>query len=153
MSKVYVYNRHGGPETQELIDRAIPVPGPGELGVKVRAAAVNPVDWKLRSGRLGQNQELPAAMGREVAGTVTAVGDGVNGRAVGDEILGPVAPGQGAGATLVPYGDGALFSAARGRSRRGGPYPRPRRWRGTTRRRRTGHQLDQNHLRCGCHHR
>lgn len=110
MSKVYVYNRHGGPETQELIDRAIPVPGTGELGVKVRAAAVNPVDWKLRSGRLGQNQKLPAAMGREVAGTVTAVGDGVKGFAVGDEILGPVAPGRGGFAedTLVRATDAIL---------------------------------------------
>lgn len=95
MSKVYVFNSYGGPENQELIERAVPAPGRGELGVKVRAAAVNPVDWELRSGRLGQNQELPAAMGREVAGIVTAVGDGVEGFAPGDEILGTVAPGHG----------------------------------------------------------
>lgn len=95
MSKVYVYNRHGGPDGQELIDRAIPEPGPGELGVKVRAAAVNPVDWKLRAGHLGQNQNLPTAMGREVAGIITTVGEGVEGFAVGDAILGPVAPGYG----------------------------------------------------------
>lgn len=95
MSKVYVYNRHGGPEGQELIDRPIPEPDPGELGVKVRAAAVNPVDWKLRSGALGQDQELPTVMGREVAGIITAVGDGVEGFAVGDAILGSVAPGHG----------------------------------------------------------
>lgn len=95
MSKVYVYNRHGGPDAQELINRAIPEPGPGELGVKVRAAAVNPVDWKLRAGHLGQNQNLPTAMGREVAGIITTVGEGVEGFAVGDAILGPVAPGYG----------------------------------------------------------
>lgn len=95
MSKVYVFNRYGGPEGQELVDRPIPRPGPGELGVEVRAAAVNPMDWKLRSGRLGQSQKLPMAMGCEVAGVVTAVGDGVGGFAVGDEILGAVAPGHG----------------------------------------------------------
>lgn len=95
MSKVYVFNRYGGPEGQELIDRPVPEPGPGELGVEVRAAAVNPADWKLRSGHLGQNQELPVAMGREVAGIVTAVGSDVDGFAVGDEILGSVAPGHG----------------------------------------------------------
>lgn len=95
MSKVYVFSRYGGPEGQELINLPVPEPGPGELGVEVRAAAVNPVDWKLRSGRRGQNQELPVPMGREVAGIVTAVGDGVEGFAVGDEILGSVAPGHG----------------------------------------------------------
>jgi NADPH:quinone reductase-like Zn-dependent oxidoreductase len=95
MSKVYVFNRYGGPESQELIERPIPVPGPGELGVKVRAAAVNPEDWKFRSGRLGRNRVLPAPMGREVAGTIAAMGDGVEGFAVGDAILGSVAPGHG----------------------------------------------------------
>jgi NADPH:quinone reductase-like Zn-dependent oxidoreductase len=95
MSKVYVFNRYGGPEGQELVDRPIPRPGPGELGVEVLAAAVNPVDWKLRSGQLGEDQELPAAMGREVAGIVSAIGNGVDGFAVGDEILGAVAPGHG----------------------------------------------------------
>ncbi|QAV70989.1 NADP-dependent oxidoreductase [Salinibacterium sp. UTAS2018] len=95
MSTTYVFNRYGGPEGQELVDRPVLEPGPGELGVKVYAAAVNPVDWKIRSGLLGQRQPLPAAMGREVAGIVTAVGDGVDGYAVGDEILGAVAPGHG----------------------------------------------------------
>lgn len=95
MSKMYVFNRYGGPEGQELIDRTVPEPGPGELGVEVHAAAVNPVDWKLRSGQLGQDQELPAAMGREVAGVITAVGDDVEGFAVGDKILGSVAADHG----------------------------------------------------------
>lgn len=95
MSKVYVFNHYGGPETQELSDRPVIDPGPGELSLAVRAAAVNPADWKLRSGDLGQNQKLPVAMGKEVAGIVTAVGDGIQGFSVGDEILGPVAPGHG----------------------------------------------------------
>lgn len=95
MSKVFVFNRYGGPEGQELIDRPAPEPGAGELGVEVRAAGVNPVDWKLRAGHFGQDQQLPAPMGWEVAGVVTAVGSGVEGFAVGDEILGPVAPGHG----------------------------------------------------------
>jgi NADPH:quinone reductase-like Zn-dependent oxidoreductase len=95
MSRVYVFNRYGGPEGEELIEQPVAEPGPGELGVQVLAAAVNPMDWKLRSGQLGQDRELPVAMGREVAGIVTAVGNGVDGFTVGDEVLGLVAPGHG----------------------------------------------------------
>jgi len=96
MSKVYVFNDFGGPENQQLVDRPAPPPGPGELAVKVRAAGVNPIDHKIRSGALGTDLPLPAPMGQEIAGVVTTIGDGVEGFAVGDAILGPVAPGYGA---------------------------------------------------------
>lgn len=96
MSKVYVFNDFGGPENQDLIDRPAPQPGPGELAVKVRAAAVNPVDWKIRSGWLGTDLPRPAPMGQEIAGVVTDVGQGVEGFAVSDEVLAPAAPGYGA---------------------------------------------------------
>lgn len=95
MSKVYVSNEYGGPENQELITRNTPQPGPGELGVKVHAAGVNPLDWKVRSGVAGTPRELPAPLGEEASGIVTAVGDGVEGFAVGDPVLGLVAPGVG----------------------------------------------------------
>ena len=95
MSKVYVFTDYGGPDNQQLIEREVPQPGPGELGVKVHAAGVNPLDWKIRSGVSGTPRELPAPLGEEVSGTVTAVGDGVEGFAVGDEVLGLVADGAG----------------------------------------------------------
>src|SRR5690625_7901472 len=76
MSKVYVFTQYGGPEHEELQERPVPQPGAGELLVEVRAAGVNPADWKIRTGQLGTNGQLPAAMGLEVAGVVTAVGDG-----------------------------------------------------------------------------
>lgn len=95
MSKVYVFTDYGGPETQQLIDRPVPTPGPGELAIEVRAAGVNPADWKIREGQLGRHWSLPAPMGREAAGVVTQVGDGIEDFAVGDEVLGLVAPGQG----------------------------------------------------------
>lgn len=95
MSKVYVFTGYGGPETQQLIERPVPTPGPGELAIEVRAAGVNPADWKIREGQLGRHWSLPAPMGREAAGVVTEVGDGVEDFAVGDEVLGLVAPGQG----------------------------------------------------------
>ena len=95
MAKVYVFTGYGGPEAQQLIERPVPTPGPGELAIEVRAAGVNPADWKIREGQLGRHWSLPAPMGREAAGVVTEVGDGVEDFAVGDEVLGLVAPGQG----------------------------------------------------------
>lgn len=81
---------YGGLETLVLADRPTPAPGAGELLVAVRAAAVNPVDWKMRAGFLRNFMplELPAVLGREAAGVVEAVGDGVTGFAVGDEVFG-----------------------------------------------------------------
>ncbi|KAA9393993.1 NADP-dependent oxidoreductase [Kocuria coralli] len=95
MSKVYVFNDYGGPETQQLVDRPVPGPGPGELAIVVRAAGVNPADWKIREGQLGRHWSLPAPMGREAAGVITQVGYGIEDFTVGDEVLGLVAPGQG----------------------------------------------------------
>lgn len=105
MSRVYVFNQYGGAEGEELIERPIPEPGAGELLVEVRAAGVNPVDWKIREGHLGRDGQLPVPMGREVAGVVAAVGPGVEEFAVGHEVLGPVAPGQGG------FADHALLRA------------------------------------------
>lgn len=106
MSKVYVFTTYGGPENQELIDRPAPAPGPGQLAVTVRAAGVNPADWKIRSGTLGIDLTLPAPMGQEVAGIVTAIGEGVEEFTVDDEVLGPVVPGWGG------YAEDTLLTAA-----------------------------------------
>lgn len=94
-STALVFNEYGGPESQQLIDRSAPQPGPGELAIEVKAAGVNPVDWKIRSGLLGHHWDLPAPMGREASGVVTAVGEGVTDFAVGDEVLGLTAEGHG----------------------------------------------------------
>lgn len=94
-STALVFGEYGGPEHQQLIDRPPPSPGPGELAIEVKAAGVNPVDWKIRAGRLGRHWELPAPMGREASGVVTAVGEGVTDFAVGDEVLGLAAEGHG----------------------------------------------------------
>ncbi len=104
MSKVYVFTDYGGADNQQLIEREPPQPGPGEIGVKVHAAGVNPVDWKLRQGLLGTSRPLPVALGGEVAGVVTALGEDVEGFAVGDEVLGLVAEGAGGYAedTVLP---------------------------------------------------
>jgi NADPH:quinone reductase-like Zn-dependent oxidoreductase len=66
-----------------------PTPGAGQVLVKVKAAAVNPVDWKIRNG-LGEmfGLKLPVILGCEVAGTVEAVGDNLTDFAVGDDVYG-----------------------------------------------------------------
>ncbi|MET8830909.1 NADP-dependent oxidoreductase [Streptomyces sp. NPDC004610] len=97
MPKAYVFTRNGGPETEALVDRDRPVPGPGELLVAVRVAGVNPVDYKIRNGyrRAGQGAvEPPAVLGSEVSGVVEEVGPEVTGFAVGDAVFGsPVSGG------------------------------------------------------------
>ncbi|MFJ5644658.1 NADP-dependent oxidoreductase [Streptomyces sp. NPDC093223] len=96
MPKAYVYTRHGGPETEAFADVDRPVPGPGELLVAVRAAGVNPVDWKLRGGfrRPGEGEaRFPEVLGSEAAGVVEEVGEGVSGFAAGDAVFGNTSGG------------------------------------------------------------
>ncbi|MGW3442578.1 NADP-dependent oxidoreductase [Streptomyces sp. NPDC001076] len=96
MPKAYVYTRHGGPETEAFAELDRPVPGPGELLIAVRAAGVNPVDWKLRGGfrRPGEGEaRFPVVLGSEAAGVVEETGEGVTGFAVGDEVFGNTAGG------------------------------------------------------------
>ena len=81
--------RYGNEEVVELAEVDQPKPGAGEVLVKVKAAAVNPVDWKIRDG-LGDLFGLkpPLILGCEVAGTVEAVGDNVKDFTPGDDVYG-----------------------------------------------------------------
>ncbi|MEU6672462.1 NADP-dependent oxidoreductase [Streptomyces sp. NPDC046727] len=80
----------GGPDVLHLIDAEDPHAGPGQIRIAVRAAGVNPVDWRLREGQvLGAHPiELPAGVGLDAAGVVDEVGDGVEGVEVGDRVFG-----------------------------------------------------------------
>jgi NADPH:quinone reductase-like Zn-dependent oxidoreductase len=82
----YGFVEVGGPEQQAFLDVPVPEPGGGELLVRVRAAGVNPGDWRLRNGEYGTVGS--AVLGREVAGTVVAAGEGVTGFSAGDEVFG-----------------------------------------------------------------
>ncbi|UFQ19273.1 MULTISPECIES: NADP-dependent oxidoreductase [Streptomyces] len=107
MPTAYVFTEHGGPEVEAFADLPVPEPGPGQLLVAVRAAGVNPVDWKLRAGkrRPGQGPLVgPEVLGSEVAGVVERVGPGVSGFAVGDAVFGNPVTGGYARFTLVPAG-------------------------------------------------
>ncbi|MES5820199.1 NADP-dependent oxidoreductase [Streptomyces sp. RG80] len=98
MPKAYVFTRYGGPETEALIEVDRPRPGPGEVLIAVRAAGVNPVDWKQRTGyrRPGETdtRDFPAFFGNEVSGVVEELGEGVADFAVGEAVFGrPVVGG------------------------------------------------------------
>jgi NADPH:quinone reductase-like Zn-dependent oxidoreductase len=69
--------RHGGPEALEWGEWADPVPGPGEVTVRIRACALNHLDLWLRNGVPGHRFPLPLVPGSEVAGDVAATGPGV----------------------------------------------------------------------------
>ncbi|KUL33922.1 NADPH:quinone reductase [Streptomyces sp. NRRL F-4489] len=80
----------GGPDVLQLIDAEEPHAGPGRIRIAVRAAGVNPVDWRLREGQvLGAHPvELPFGVGQDAAGVVDEIGEGVEGVEVGDRVFG-----------------------------------------------------------------
>lgn len=85
-----VYEEFGGPEVLQTRVVDEPHAGPGEVRIAVRAAGVNPFDYKLWHGYLQPNlpASLPATPGFEVAGVVDEIGDGVTDFAIGDEVVG-----------------------------------------------------------------
>ena len=82
--KAVVFEEFGGPEVLQYVDLPIPVPGPGQVLVKMRAAGVCKADWRVRTGR---SQWLtcpfPVTIGYEMAGTIAGLGPGVTGFSVG----------------------------------------------------------------------
>ncbi len=87
--KAAVLHEYGGPNKLKYEDFADPSPGPGEVRVRVLAASVNPVDWKMRSGEAKERfpVQFPGILGRDVAGVVESLGDGVTGFKEGDRVL------------------------------------------------------------------
>jgi NADPH2:quinone reductase len=86
-----VLKRFGGVDNLQLSQIPVTEPQAGEVRVKVMAATINPVDFKVRQGRLGG--DLPLILGFDLAGVVDAVGPGVPELAVGDPVYGFVDPG------------------------------------------------------------
>lgn len=79
-----VIEKTGGPDVLQLADADQPKPADGEVLIRVRAASVNPVDWKQRQGNY--DLELPVVLGTDVSGTVEA--SAADGFAEGDEVFG-----------------------------------------------------------------
>src|SRR6201999_1658884 len=99
------FDRLGPPEVLRLTDVDDPHPGPGQLRIRVRAAGINPVDWKIRGGtsRRAGPVPLPGIPGREAAGVVDEVGADVAGVSVGDEVFGSAVTGAAAELTVLDH--------------------------------------------------
>jgi NADPH:quinone reductase-like Zn-dependent oxidoreductase len=95
--RVILISEFGGPEVLRLENIPIPAPGAGELLVKVAAAGVNPVDYKIRGGGYPavKQDKLPFVLGRDVAGTVVECGASTSGFSKGDRLF--AVPGIGRG--------------------------------------------------------
>jgi NADPH2:quinone reductase len=86
--RAVVYSQTGGPEVLRLVERPVAEPGPGEVRVRVAVSGVNPTDWKSRSGRTpGEPLPFPEVVpNQDGAGTIDAVGDGVDATRVGERV-------------------------------------------------------------------
>jgi NADPH:quinone reductase-like Zn-dependent oxidoreductase len=84
------FTEYGGPEVLSLADTPEPHAGPGQIRIVVRAASVNAIDWKIRSGIAARGKPLEGTgyLGFDAAGVVDEVGEGVTGVAVGDDVFG-----------------------------------------------------------------
>lgn len=82
-----VITQHGPPQVLKVEERPDPVAGPGEVLVEVKAAGINFADLMARIGLYPDAPKPPCVVGYEVAGTVKALGDGVDGFVVGDRVM------------------------------------------------------------------
>lgn len=81
-------HRFGGPDQVIVEDVPVPVPGAGEILVRIRAAGVAPWDALIREGESAVSPQPPLTLGSDLAGVVEAIGSGVAGLSVGDEVYG-----------------------------------------------------------------
>ncbi|HBL28800.1 MAG TPA: zinc-binding alcohol dehydrogenase [Acidobacteria bacterium] len=94
-----VIDGYGGPDRFQIREVETPVAGPGQLLVRVRAAGVNPIDWKIRKGALRwvRPARFPLILGYDVAGEVEAIGPEVSGFEPGDAVFAMVDGPHGGG--------------------------------------------------------
>jgi NADPH:quinone reductase-like Zn-dependent oxidoreductase len=106
---------YGGESAAQVAESPVPVAAPGQVLVRVRAAGINALDWKVREGyvRDAFPLELPAVLGIELAGVVEAIGPGATRLRVGDRVMGPLG-GLGAYAELVAVDEAKLARTPQG---------------------------------------
>ena len=106
---------YGGVDAAEIAVIERPAAGPGQVLVRVRAAGVNGIDWKVREGfvREAFPLQLPAVLGIELAGVVEALGPGASRFRVGDRVMGPLG-GLGAYADFVAVDEAKLVRTPQG---------------------------------------
>lgn len=102
-TKAIAFDEFGPADVLHPTDVDVPDPGPGQVRIQVRAAGVNPIDHKIRSGALKEAfpVRLPHVPGVEASGVVESVGEGVTGLTVGQEVFGPTVSGSYAGLALA----------------------------------------------------
>ena len=114
--KAVTVHQYGPPSQLGLGELPIPRPGPGQIQVRIAAASINPLDLRLPRGDFPQLPvTFPHVPGNDFAGTVTAVGEGVTGFRIGDEVFGhavPAALGPLAGAKRPSITTGTLAEFA-----------------------------------------
>jgi NADPH:quinone reductase len=84
--KAIIYRDNGGPDVLQVVDRDLPTPGPGEVRVRVAVSGVNPTDWKTRSGATNPKMFPEVTPHLDGAGTIDAVGPGVDLSRVGRRV-------------------------------------------------------------------
>jgi NADPH:quinone reductase-like Zn-dependent oxidoreductase len=84
------FHRYGGPEEMCLEEYQLPELAADEIRVRVKAASINPVDWKIRRGamKMMTGRKFPRGMGQDFSGVVEGVGPGVKRFEIGDEVFG-----------------------------------------------------------------
>ena len=82
-----VYPREGGVDTITIVEADEPVPGPGQVSVRIHRAGINFADLMMRQGLYGSNPDYPFTPGYEAAGEIIDTGDGVEGLSTGDRVL------------------------------------------------------------------
>jgi NADPH:quinone reductase-like Zn-dependent oxidoreductase len=107
--KALLLTRYGGPETTVISSVSAPQPGHRQILVRVKAAGINGLDWKVREGyvRDAFPLQLPTVLGLELAGVVEGVGPGTSAFRIGDRVMGPLG-GLGAYAELVAVDESNL---------------------------------------------
>lgn len=103
MTRAIRIHEHGGPEVLRWEEIDVPAPGAGEIRIRHTAVGLNFIDTYHRTG-LYPVDGFPAVLGREAAGVVEAVGDGVDGIAPGDRVAYPMHPGSYAEEAVIPAG-------------------------------------------------
>ncbi|SFB65177.1 NADPH:quinone reductase [Rhizobium sp. NFR07] len=101
VSKAVLYAGHGGPEVVLVGERPVRAPGPGEVRIKVVAAAINPTDILMRD--IGYGAPQPATPGMDAAGIIEATGEGVTHISVGDEVMAALSPVRPEGGAQQSY--------------------------------------------------
>ncbi len=110
MARVVRFHEHGGPDVLRVEHLEVPIPGPGEVRIRVKALGLNRAEALLRSGHYIETPVFPSGLGLEAAGVVDAVGEGVEGLIAGDavSVIPPISMVR-----WPTYGDVITWPAAR----------------------------------------